>query len=238
MRVIPVIDLKGGLAVRAIRGDRENYQPIATPLAPDATEPLSIAGALLGVCPAFDSLYVADIDGIVGRPRNAGLRIAAKLAAAVPGIRILFDNGCSGPDDLAGMPKASGIIPVIGTETLSSAGALAEIAMELSGNLALSLDWRADQRLGLDEVYEQSALWPQTVIVMTLDRVGAGAGPDFKRLQQVKALAGSREVLAAGGVRGLDDLHALKEMGCGALVATALHDGSLRPADLAELLET
>ena len=33
MRIIPVIDLKGGLAVRATRGDRGNYRPRATPLA-------------------------------------------------------------------------------------------------------------------------------------------------------------------------------------------------------------
>jgi phosphoribosylformimino-5-aminoimidazole carboxamide ribotide isomerase len=71
---------------------------------------------------------------------------------------------------------------------------------------------------------------------MTLARVGSGAGPDFDRLAEIRAAAPDRALYAAGGVRGADDLAALNRLGVGgALVASALHDGSLTGADLAKL---
>ena len=36
MQIIPVIDVRHGLAVRAVRGDRSNYRPIVTPLSASA----------------------------------------------------------------------------------------------------------------------------------------------------------------------------------------------------------
>ncbi len=71
----------------------------------------------------------------------------------------------------------------------------------------------------------EPALWPQRVIVMTLARVGSGAGPDLARLAAIQSIASGREIYAAGGVRDAADLWALKEAGVsGALIATALHE--------------
>ena len=79
-------------------------------------------------------------------------------------------------------------------------------------------------------------LWPQSVIVMTLAKVGSAAGPDFERLAEIKAKAGSRDVIAAGGVRNEADIRALSALGiAAALVATSLHDGTLTPGQLASL---
>ncbi len=69
---------------------------------------------------------------------------------------------------------------------------------------------------------------------MTLERVGLGDGPDFATLAAIKARAGGRELFAAGGVRGAEDLAALARRGvAGALIASALHDGRLGPRDFA-----
>ncbi len=41
-------------------------------------------------------------------------------------------------------------------------------------------------------------------------------------------------MFTGGGVRGIDDLQQLARIGCaGALVATAIHEGRLTPADIA-----
>lgn len=236
MRVIPVIDLKGGVVVRAIRGDRANYAAIDTPLAPGTSDPVAIARALLNLFPPFDCLYVADIDAITRGKRDPERQSVIELAAALPGLRILLDDGAACHADLAALIDHPAIIPVIGTESLRSTDDLSQIARALPGGFALSLDWRADIPLGPAGLFQNPELWPQTVIAMTLDRVGARAGPDFARLARIKALAGPREVLAAGGVRGMDDLRALQAAGCGALVATALHDGAIKFDELQELL--
>ena len=50
---------------------------------------------------------------------------------------------------------------------------------------------------------------------MTLTRVGSGAGPDLERVNAIRAAAPTRRVYAAGGVRDVADLFALKASGSG-----------------------
>ncbi len=66
MRIIPVLDLKAGLVVRAEGGRRDSYRPIATPLAASA-EPVAVAEGLRRLA-AFEAFYVADLDAIAGGP--------------------------------------------------------------------------------------------------------------------------------------------------------------------------
>jgi HisA/HisF family protein len=236
LRVIPVLDIKAGSVVRARRGDRANYRPIDSPLIPGTSDPIEVAKALLVACSTFDSLYVADLDGIEGGDRDRATVLA--LAAALPGVRILVDDGSRCAEDLSGLLCCPALTPVIGSETLRMDRDLAEIADAARGEFALSLDWRGAQRLGPPSLFDDSSLWPSTVIVMTLDRVGAKTGPDLQRVRHVKAIAGPRGVLAAGGVRTLEDLGRLKALDCGALIATALHDMALPAKELEDLLTT
>jgi phosphoribosylformimino-5-aminoimidazole carboxamide ribotide isomerase len=65
-----------------------------------------------------------------------------------------------------------------------------------------------------------------------LARVGSGEGVDFPLLE--KMLNGLKvQVFVGGGVRGIQDLVTLKDMGgCGVLLATALHSGRISLEDL------
>jgi phosphoribosylformimino-5-aminoimidazole carboxamide ribotide isomerase len=77
--------------------------------------------------------------------------------------------------------------------------------------------------------------WPRTVIVMMLDRVGSGLGPNLELLRAVDA--GGRDLYAAGGVRDANDLRGLAKAGiAGALVASSLHDGRITSSDLQVLM--
>ena len=76
----------------------------------------------------------------------------------------------------------------------------------------------------------QPDCWPTRVIVMTLDRVGAGTGPDLTTFNAVRQRAAGRTLIGAGGVRNADDLRAAQEAGAAAwLVASALHDLAIPP---------
>ena len=100
----------------------------------------------------------------------------------------------------------------------------------------LSLDFRGDAFQGPPEILAEPGLWPQRIIVMTLARVGSGAGPDLQRLAAIRSVAGEREIYAAGGVRDAADLVGLKAAGAsGALIATALHERRIVRADLEAL---
>jgi phosphoribosylformimino-5-aminoimidazole carboxamide ribonucleotide (ProFAR) isomerase len=69
-------------------------------------------------------------------------------------------------------------------------------------------------------------LWPATVLVMSLDRVGSAAGPDLPTFNRCREIAGPsppRRWIGAGGVRDAADLQAAHRAGAaGWLVATAL----------------
>src|SRR4051812_38154753 len=82
MRVIPVIDLKSGAAVHAVRGERERYRPLRSRIA-DGSDPVSVTRAVRERF-GLDELYVADLDAIAGGPGNAGLVAAlAREACAL-----------------------------------------------------------------------------------------------------------------------------------------------------------
>lgn len=232
MRVVPVIDLMAGQVVHARRGDRASYAPIATPLAA-SSDPVDVVDGLLAHAP-FRTLYVADLDAI--RRSGDHRRELARIRERHPHLAVWADAGIGARREAAPW-LALGVTPVIGTESLASRAALAEILEACPGAL-LSLDTRGGVRLGPDEIFDAPACWPGAVIVMTLDRVGAGTGPAVDALQSVLARAAGRKVIAAGGVRSTEDLERLAALGVhAALVASAIHDGSLDRAALARFTD-
>ena len=145
-----------------------------------------------------------------------------------------IDNGAADGAALEAVIAADLGTPVIGSELQHDCALIAR--HEDSREPVLSLDFRGDAFQGPDEILAEPALWPRRVIVMTLARVGSGAGPDLQRLAAIRAIAGGREIHAAGGVRDAADLKALKAAGAaGALIATALHERRIVSADLKAL---
>lgn len=232
-----MLDLLGGEVVRAVRGERGRYRPMQSGLAP-GSHPLTLARALLDH-PACHTgapvLYIADLDAIQGRPpQQAVLReLLHRLGRERPGFTLWLDAGFADPAAAATViggldaPAAKAAVrPVYGSESLRSLDALAAVAAEPGA--ILSLDCRLEQALDPAGCWQHPAQWPACVIVMTLDRVGADRGPDLATFTRLRAQAGARQVVGAGGIRDADDLAAGQAAGASAwLVASALHDGRL-----------
>jgi phosphoribosylformimino-5-aminoimidazole carboxamide ribotide isomerase len=228
LRIIPVLDLKAGQVVRAEKGRRDSYRPIVTPLS-DGSDPVAVATGLRGLHP-FSTFYVADLDAIEGRGSNEAA--IARLGTMKKPPDLWLDCGVASEEALAGMLARPAIFPVVGSESQRDDGLL-----KRSGGhprFILSLDFFDDGFRGPACLLEDSGSWPATVIVMSLARVGSRGGPDLERLAEIKARAGGRSVVAAGGVRSAADVRTLSSMGiAAALVATSLHDGTLTPRQLA-----
>lgn len=223
MRIVPVIDIREGAVVRARAGDRERYRPISSPLA-GTSAPDDVVAGLLTLHP-FERIYVADIDAIEGSGDNS--RPIRALTERFPALRFMVDAGAKS-SDWRGAPR---IDCVIGSETLRDMESLR--GAKDDPGVILSLDFRGDAFIGPGSLIDCAELWPRHVIVMTLARVGLRSGPDFDRLANIVSRASERRVYAAGGVRDARDLAQLEKIGAaGALVATALHDGALKGADL------
>jgi phosphoribosylformimino-5-aminoimidazole carboxamide ribotide isomerase len=230
MEVIPVIDLKGGVVVRADRGLRDTYTPIKTPLA-KTSAPKDVVAGLLALYP-FRTIYVADLDAIEKRGSHDDTLVA--LEKTFPAVTFWVDPGIADSEAARSwLLRHPGMHLVLGSESLSDLAPLQALAGE---KILLSLDFRGPVLLGPEGLYEAAPLWPERVILMTLDRVGSQAGPDLDRLSAILDLAPGKKIYAAGGLRGAVDLGPLARAGlAGVLVASALHDGRLTGADLAAL---
>jgi HisA/HisF family protein len=230
MQIIPVLDLKDGTVVRAQMGERDRYRPIETPLAP-GNNPVDVARGLLSVHP-FQTLYIADLDAIEGRGDNEAA--IARLRQAFPQLALWVDNGIADPADASAWLAHTSHCLVLGSETQRDPKLVR--ALSDHDRVILSLDFRGAQFAGPAELLDDTSAWPRRLIVMTLARVGSGAGPDTARIAEIRARAAGRSIYAAGGVRDASDLAALQQLGvAGALVATSLHDGRLSGAEIARV---
>jgi phosphoribosylformimino-5-aminoimidazole carboxamide ribotide isomerase len=228
MNIIPVLDLRGGVVVRAQMGERQRYQPMVSPLSP-TSDAADVTRGLLSVYP-FTTIYIADLDAIEGSGDNT--TVLRRLRAEFPALAFWVDSGIA---DIAAAERwleAGFGHLVIGSESQTDIALVRHLASR--GRMVLSLDFRGDAFQGPPALIEDVAAWPHRLIVMTLARVGSGTGPDLARLRAVRDAAPDCAIFAAGGVRDADDLAALGREGlAGALVATSLHDGRLRGSDIA-----
>jgi phosphoribosylformimino-5-aminoimidazole carboxamide ribotide isomerase len=226
--IIPVIDLRHGLVVRAVMGRRELYRPIETPLSRTAQAEDVVLG--LRTLHDFKALYIADLDAIEGTGDNTG--VVTRLRERFAHLDIWTDNGIAARNAIRAWLEEDRGTLVLGSESQAS-GALARSFRD-DPRLVLSLDFRDSVFQGPAELLDPSH-WPERVIAMTLARVGGVSGPDFERLAELCRIGPRHGIHAAGGVRGREDLLRLAEMGVkGVLVASALHDGRLTGSEISE----
>lgn len=225
MQLIPVIDLKAGQVVRAVRGERSHYRPISSCLCP-TSDPVAVARRLLDYT-ASPLLYVADLDALAGE--GVQTDIIARLLEALPATELWLDAGYR---DLDGWRDVSRALhtspaqprPVFASEALASPSAARE-ALAHADEVLLSLDSRPDGLADRAGCWSDPSLWPSRVILMTLERVGSFGGPDLETLRQVRASKPGLHLIGAGGIRDADDLRLATAAGAaGWLVASALHD--------------
>jgi phosphoribosylformimino-5-aminoimidazole carboxamide ribotide isomerase len=237
LKIIPVLDILGGVAVHAVRGRRKEYQPLKSVLCA-STDPVDVAAALKAL--GFGELYVADLDAITGRQPHFSLfkRIADKT-----GLELMVDAGITNLKKAEEVLKSHVSKVIIGTETLPRASFVAEaldsfgsekiiVSLDLMGNRILSgfeLGRLAEPMTFLRELEE---LGVSQIIVLDLAKVGSGEGVNMAFLQEVLGNI-KAEVFVGGGVRDVEDLVKLKRLGVfGVLVATALHTGKISPERL------
>lgn len=244
MRIIPVMDLKGGQVTRGVGGRREEYRPIRSSLCEGAS-PAAVAAGFRNRL-GFLELYLADLDAIAG----AEPAWAIYESLLDWGHELIVDAGVSSMERAGALRDftrdghgLSGVI--VGLETTPHPDNLSAWLDRIGQErLIFSLDlkhgqafnhfpaWRdwSPRRIA-DEAISRGI---RRLIVLDLARVGEKGGVGGLELcRELAEMEPPLELIAGGGVRGVEDLVALEQAGCaGALVASALHDGVLGPSEL------
>jgi phosphoribosylformimino-5-aminoimidazole carboxamide ribotide isomerase len=219
-----------GHAVHARRGDRSRYRPLCSTLC-NSSVPLQVATALKRLHD-FSTLYIADLDAILRRGHNQ--RHIDAIARRFPDLCLWIDTGLRDRAALARLRRRETVAPVVGSESLTDTRLLDPPSGIAAHWPVLSLDFLGDEFLGPLELLSRPGLWPSRIIAMQLASVGSDSGPDLDRLRGLVAMAPAAHWYAGGGVRHVDDLQAVAQLGMsGALVATALHSGALTRSVLA-----
>ncbi|MDE2180861.1 MAG: hisA/hisF family protein [candidate division NC10 bacterium] len=240
MKVIPVIDIMRGIAVHARRGERSAYRPIRSVLLQGA-DPVALLRAYRETL-GSEAVYIADLDAIIGSGDN--LAVIQQMAAAEPQLEMLVDAGTHDVLQARRLLDVGVQKVVVASESLTSLSAVSRLLDALGAERALfSLDLKAYGVIWREPSTEPQdpgvatirllSLGFREVILLRMDRIGAGGGADAELLGRVTTATPGIRFIVGGGISSVAELMRLQRAGAsGVLLATALHNGTITRSDL------
>lgn len=238
MRIVPVMDLLDGKIVHAQAGEREKYEPIESSIA-ESADPFSVASAFQDF--GFSELYIADLNAISSNGNN--LRVVDNLTSEFS-MEVMIDGGFRTAEETKPYLKRGASKIVLATESLKNLKE-AKKACKYDQPVVASIDMQDGEIIAKNPqmrfhfskaVQEFSETGISEILILNLDRVGTGKGPAVKIIEEALEWT-DLPLLVGGGIRNVKDVHRLKEVGAsGVLIATALHDGTIKVEELVPLL--
>ena len=226
LMIIPVLDIKDGIAVSGKSGNRNEYKPLKTVFNHSA-DPLEISKALKKA--GASEIYIADLDAIEGRDSN--LDLVRNINQILP---VMLDCGAYDQDSVDQALQVSEKV-IVATETLQALEDLEEIFSKANRErVIISIDVLNNKihtkHLKLDfnilrQIVEN--LKPSQIIILDISSVGCEVGMNWQLLDYFKGLESS--IIFGGGVTA-EDISKLDVDGVdNVLVGTALHQGKIEP---------
>lgn len=233
--LIPVIDIRHGIAVHAIAGDRSNYQPLRSSIV-SGVEPACILAQLAERFLSLKTCYVADLDAIEGRGVNR-CTIAEMVRV---GVSLMMDAGCENPEHVESLLDLGVDTVVVSSESCSDLEHLNSLVrqfgcrricagIDLKAGRFMTRDPRWVNRSSLDfaEHIVESGL--NQAIVLDLIAVGTSRGiPTLALCETIFHRFQDLALITGGGVHSWNCILEAERCGIsGVLVGSALHDGRL-----------
>ncbi len=239
--VYPAIDVRDGRVVRLRQGDYAQETRYAD-------DPFELAARYAQQGAKW--LHLVDLDAA----KAGGYTLTPLLSRlkAETDLRVQTGGGIRSEADVAAVLEAGADRVVIGSLAVTSPGQVAAwltrfgcerivVALdtrEVDGNWELPVHgWTASSSLSLDAAlafYAEHGL--RHLLSTDIARDGMLAGPNLGLYELIARLAPGLLVQASGGVRGLSDVLAARDLGCGGVVlGRALLEGLLGVRDAMEV---
>jgi phosphoribosylformimino-5-aminoimidazole carboxamide ribotide isomerase len=228
-QLLPAIDLRGGRVVRLAEGDfaRETIY---------AADPAEVARGF--VASGAEWIHVVDLDGARdGAPRQIDA-VKKIVAAAGENVACEVAGGLRDEETVAAVLDAGAARAVVGTAALRDPEFVDRIVARFGvTRIAVALDVRDGLAVGhgwvpgaagvpVEEALATLAgSGARTFIVTAIERDGLLGGPNLELLGRMVDL-GRGDIIASAGVSSLEDINAVRKIGCsGAVVGRAIYEG-------------
>jgi phosphoribosylformimino-5-aminoimidazole carboxamide ribotide isomerase len=221
MIILPAIDIRGGQAVRLLRGEYSDMTVYSSdPVA--VAEGFSSAGA--------GNLHVVDLDGALSGETGMSVEVGGGIRSAGRIEKYLA----------AGAARV-----ILGTAAVENPDFLRESAKKYDRRIAVGVDikdgkvathgWTKAEGDAFEFIAELEKIGVGNVICTDVSRDGALMGTNVALYRKLKERF-SLDITASGGITDVGELIELKKIGVfGAILGKALYDGRI---SLAAALET
>jgi len=231
MMVLPAVDILDGHVVQLV-GGKPGTEQIVLP------DPLEVAkeweqrGAPM--------IHVIDLDGAFGKGGNPSL-----IHRMLDELRI--------PVQVGGGVRSTAMVDqyvdwgaarvIVGTKAITDTNWLEDITRAHPGKIVLALDtskghvqvkgWQEASRLSLEQIFAIIEPLPLAAVLNTdVDVEGRAQGINAAEVRRFVERC-PHKVIASGGIRDMDDIHALESIGAEACVAgIALYTKRINPMDI------
>ena len=240
MKVIPAIDLKDGKCVRLFKGDFEQTTEYSD-------DPAAVARQFAEL--HVKDLHIVDLDG--ARSGTQGNREIVEVIASETDMSVQVGGGIRDRETLSAWLDAGVSRCVIGSLAITEPDAVKSWLVKFGGEkIVLALDVNIDDsgvpvvtthgwtRNSSTTVYEcvddYRSLGLRHVLCTDVSRDGAMAGPNLELYADILDQFPDLQLQASGGVRHVQDLQALRDLGLpAAITGRALLDGKITAAEMA-----
>ena len=215
MKIIPAIDILDGKCVRLLRGNFDDVTIYSkSPL--DQVRKFKDAG--------FSYIHIVDLDAALsGKNKNLSL---IKSIANIESIKIQVGGGIRSLDTINNLLEIGVDRLIVGTAAIKNIDFLNQIKKEnISDQIIFGLDfvsiknepmlfvngWTENTRINIFD-YLRTNNWIKNILVTDISKDGTLEGPNlniYKKLLLDKSL----NLIASGGIGGIDDISNLIEIG-------------------------
>ena len=227
MTIIPAIDIINGKCVRLTKGDYAQ-QKIYNDNPVEVAKQFEDAG--------ITRLHMVDLDGA-----KAGAIVNLKVLEAVAAntkLIIDFGGGIKKINDIESVFNAGAAIATIGSLAVKHPEILEEWLMEFGADkFLIGADvleekikisgWLEDGGINIfDFIGKMIGLGVTNIFCTDISKDGAMQGPSVDLYKRIMAEHPEINLIASGGVSNINDVIALKEIGCGgAIIGKAIYEG-------------
>jgi phosphoribosylformimino-5-aminoimidazole carboxamide ribotide isomerase len=238
MEIIPAIDIIDGKCVRLTQGDYDQKTIYNE-------NPLEVAKAFEGA--GLKRLHLVDLDGAKeGAVKNWAV---LQQIAASTNLSIDFGGGIKQDKDLKIVFESGAAYATIGSLAVKQREVFVSwlkdygadkflLGADVKSEKIAVAGWLETSEIGIfDFLNDYVGEGIQQVFCTDVSKDGKLEGPSIDLYQKIIEKFPSLWFIASGGVSSMEDLHALKAIGCsGAIVGKAIYEGRIQLHELKYLL--